>query len=474
MSGLQAALYSANRTQVERDEPTATDTGLTSLSLLEPDAGAQRQDSREPHLPPADDAARKINASPAPSRDGMPCVATSPTESSASAQLPDREAGCSVEASASPIRERSIGRRGIIVAALLTTIGTIIVAFVLLSSRVLELSTGHAPIVPTAAPAASLPPRPAASTAMPPPSMPSPSTPSASVTAVVARTADEADAEELGAAPKAAVAHNGAAASSVAPRASKRSQRARGPLAEATRPHVTPHGPQIVQRSDASAIEPSMSKAFAETVPTLSPPLPEAGAAVGDQLSGTRNGSATVQQGTHETASAAYADSPRHDMHDVDAVFELATIAAVSGRRGEALDRFQEALRIDPRHIGAAAGLLSLIARDNPHRAEQTLLQAIAQSPAPPLYFALGNVYAMLADWRRARVAYTHALALLPGNADYAYNLAISHEHLAQPRQALEHYRAALASVGTTAQPSFDLQRVQQRIAILERHVDSR
>lgn len=164
----------------------------------------------------------------------------------------------------------------------------------------------------------------------------------------------------------------------------------------------------------------------------------------------------------------------RRDPQDANAVFGLGTVAAARGNRAEAARRFEAALRIDPAHGGAAAGLLALLADEDPQQAEQRLLQALAQRPDARLYFALGNVYAAQANWARARSAYAQALALQAENADYAYNLAIAYDRLAQPAQALRYYRMAVHRTDEAPTGVFDPERVRARIERLANHVGAR
>jgi len=69
----------------------------------------------------------------------------------------------------------------------------------------------------------------------------------------------------------------------------------------------------------------------------------------------------------------------------------------------------------------------------------------LAQQPgAAVLHFALGNVYAGQNRWSEAQQEYFKAYVAEPGNADFAFNLAISLEHLRQTKPAADYYRKAL------------------------------
>ena len=69
----------------------------------------------------------------------------------------------------------------------------------------------------------------------------------------------------------------------------------------------------------------------------------------------------------------------------------------------------------------------------------------LARAPdSAPLRFALGNQLANQGRWDEAQQAYFDAFSADAGNADYAYNLAVSLDQLNQSKQAAAYYRKAL------------------------------
>ena len=81
------------------------------------------------------------------------------------------------------------------------------------------------------------------------------------------------------------------------------------------------------------------------------------------------------------------------------------------------------------------------------------------------LQFTLGNQYAQQGRWAEAQQAYFRAFTADPDNPDFAYNLAVSLDHLRQPKLALEYYRRALALAekrGASFNPSFARNRAQE------------
>ena len=126
-------------------------------------------------------------------------------------------------------------------------------------------------------------------------------------------------------------------------------------------------------------------------------------------------------------------------------------------------------LEIDPRNVTAATALL-MIASDSKNLPESVDLEGeikrlIAMDPnVAASHFALGNMFAAQRRWNEAQPSFFEALRLAPKNPDYAYNLAVSLDHLGQSKMAQEFYRRALATKGQT---QFDRQVVERRIQLL-------
>lgn len=132
----------------------------------------------------------------------------------------------------------------------------------------------------------------------------------------------------------------------------------------------------------------------------------------------------------------------------VDALLGLATIASVQNRDTDALRLYREVLELDPRHPLAQAALLDLLSHADAQAAESRLKILIERAPKPSLYQMLGNLYADQQRWGEAQAAYFEAFRGAPGNADYAFNLAVSLDHLRQYPAARTYYEKALALGG--------------------------
>jgi tetratricopeptide (TPR) repeat protein len=167
-------------------------------------------------------------------------------------------------------------------------------------------------------------------------------------------------------------------------------------------------------------------------------------------------------------ARADYEDALRDDPGNRDALLGLAAVDVRSGRLEAAEATYLRLLRMDPRDAYAQAGLIALRGgRMDPLLAESRLKTLLATDPgAHVLNFALGNQLAQQGRWAEAQQQYFKAFAADPENADFAYNLAVSLDHLRQPKLALEYYQRALALVAKRG-ASFDAAAARARIAQL-------
>jgi tetratricopeptide (TPR) repeat protein len=131
------------------------------------------------------------------------------------------------------------------------------------------------------------------------------------------------------------------------------------------------------------------------------------------------------------------------DPNNRDALAGLGAIAVVFSRLDEANRIYARMLERDPLDAVAQAGLLACNTNTPENEARiKTLLER--QPGAHFLHFALANQYVAQSRWPEAQQAFFDAFRLDPENPDYAFNLAVSLEHLRQPRLAAEHYQRAL------------------------------
>lgn len=179
---------------------------------------------------------------------------------------------------------------------------------------------------------------------------------------------------------------------------------------------------------------------------------------------------AAYSAGDLGTARTEYQQALREEPANRDALLGLAAIEVRAGRLEAAEGIYLRLLQSDPRDAVAQAALIALRGpRLDPVAAESRLKNLLAAEPeAQELHFTLGNQFAQQGRWAEAQQQFFKAFSAQPDNADFAYNLAVSLDHLGQPKPALEYYRRALA-LGAKGGAGFDADAARARAAQLAR-----
>ncbi len=176
-----------------------------------------------------------------------------------------------------------------------------------------------------------------------------------------------------------------------------------------------------------------------------------------------------LQEGRLDTAQAAYKLLLQQEPRNMDGLLGMAAVEARLNNPGEAGRLYLRALDVEPKNIFAQAGLLNLLGSADPAGSEAKLKRLLADQPSALLHFALGNLYAAEERWPDAQQAYFQAYRLASANPDYAFNLAVSLEHINQPKPALTYYQRALQLLGQGGTAAFDRAAVETRIVKLKR-----
>ncbi|HEY6821237.1 MAG TPA: tetratricopeptide repeat protein [Burkholderiales bacterium] len=228
-------------------------------------------------------------------------------------------------------------------------------------------------------------------------------------------------------------------------------ERAPAPAAQSPRPRPAPAQPEI--RREERATEVTVTRA--------------APAQVSPRVSA---GYAAYGAGDLNTAREEYQQVLRDEPANRDALLGLAAVELRSGRPEAAEAAYLRVLQSDPRDPHAEAALISLRgARLDPVAVESRIKSLLATDPgAHELHFALGNQFAQQGRWAEAQQQYFKAFSAEPENADFAYNLAVSLDHIGQPKLALDYYRRALA-LAPKAGAAFSLDAARTRAAQLAR-----
>lgn len=177
-----------------------------------------------------------------------------------------------------------------------------------------------------------------------------------------------------------------------------------------------------------------------------------------------------LQRGDDKTALNLYHTVLKQEARNRDALLGLAAIAVRQRQFSQATQYYQEVLKNYPQDTVAKTNLLSLSEQVTGEARESQLKTLVSNTQKPAyIHFQLGLVYAQQERWNEAQQAFFEAYRFEPQQADYAYNLAVSLEHLHQSQAAVAYYqRAVQLQQKQKKSYSFQLQVVQQRIATLQ------
>ncbi len=170
------------------------------------------------------------------------------------------------------------------------------------------------------------------------------------------------------------------------------------------------------------------------------------------------------RSGNYDQAQQLYLKALGIDPDNTDALLGLAVIAQRRGMDNMAAHYYAQVLTLDPRNAVANAGMSALSNDDNRESRLKTLLNE--QQNSSSLHFALGNFYAGQARWGEAQQSYFNAYKLESGNAELAFNLAVSLDRLGQKQPAVQYYQRAL-QLDPDHHAAFDHAKTSQRIEAL-------
>ncbi len=169
------------------------------------------------------------------------------------------------------------------------------------------------------------------------------------------------------------------------------------------------------------------------------------------------------QNGDLATAWQRYREVLSRDAKNRDALLGMAAIAQQQGQDEVAIQYYQQVLVLDPRDPLAHAGMSSFSTSDSSVR-ESRLKLSLAHTPqSAALHFALGKLYTEQSRWGDAQQAYFNAFKIEPANAQFAFNLATSLDHLGQRKIAAQYYRQAL-QLDNKGNAGFDRTQTEQRL----------
>ncbi len=241
-------------------------------------------------------------------------------------------------------------------------------------------------------------------------------------------------------------------------------------------PLPVPPPADFAQNSPYTAAVPTAEPLPAPTAHPFSPSIPATEPRSPVRLSKSRpeanpallRGHTNLQHNEIELARRDFESVLQREPNNTDALLALAAIAARQGRGGDAEQLHQRALIANPSDPNVQGMVLNGTPSSADPQTTESRLKGLlsAQPESATLNFALGNLYARQTRWPEAQQAYFNAVAADGSNPDYLFNLAISLDHIRQPKLAGQHYRLALEAADKRP-AGFDREQVRRRLAEL-------
>lgn len=175
---------------------------------------------------------------------------------------------------------------------------------------------------------------------------------------------------------------------------------------------------------------------------------------------------AAFQSGNYDQAQSDYAEVVAGDPRNRDALLGLGAIAVSRGDFEAAWGHYHQVLTHHPGDATATAAIFSISGGNDPASAARLRVLLDTYHDSPDMHFALGNWFARKGRWGDAQQAYFNAVRLDGQNADYAYNLAVSLDHLGQQDAATDYYQKAI-TLADDAGASFNAAAALARINAL-------
>ncbi len=176
--------------------------------------------------------------------------------------------------------------------------------------------------------------------------------------------------------------------------------------------------------------------------------------------------------GNFDSAEKFYHDVLNNLPENRDALLGLAAVSLNRGDLRQAYIYYLEVLRLYPGDSVAEAALINFKNNEDNSRSESILKTFLQSEPDNSfLHYSLARLYAVQTRWPEAQQSFFDAHRIESSNADYAFNLAVSLEHIGQQQSAIDYYNVALEladnSAVNFATSSFDRAVVISRINTL-------
>lgn len=222
-------------------------------------------------------------------------------------------------------------------------------------------------------------------------------------------------------------------------------------------------GPNAPARPRAQRSTPVRSTAAA----TPTPPVTATVRVAARPASTMESAFAAYQAGNTVEAARLYREVLQGDATQRDAWLGLAVIAHANNQFEPAMDAYRRVLRLEPQNATALAGVSSLRRAAGEPQQESRLRELLARSPQEAdLNHALALVLSGEQRWSEAQPLFFKAHALAPKEPQFAYNLAVTLDHMRKSSLAAQYYETALGLAQGKA-AGFDESNARTRLAAL-------
>ncbi len=176
--------------------------------------------------------------------------------------------------------------------------------------------------------------------------------------------------------------------------------------------------------------------------------------------------------GDFDTAEKNYRIVLNNLPENRDALLGLAAISLQKGDVRQAYINYLEILRLYPEDSVAEAALINFNNNEDNSISESILKTFLHSEPDNSfLHYSLARLYAAQTRWPEAQQSFFDAHRIESSNADYAFNLAVSLEHIGQQQSAIDYYNVALDLADNSA-VNFDSSVAISRINALSHQAD--
>jgi len=177
------------------------------------------------------------------------------------------------------------------------------------------------------------------------------------------------------------------------------------------------------------------------------------------------------QMGDDITAKEKYIEVLRLDSNNRDALLGLGAVAVRQKQLDLARNYYTRLLKRNQDDSVARGALVGLVGQMDPVKAETELKLLLKKEPgAGYLHFALGNIYALQQRWLDAQNSFFNAYRTDNENADYAYNVAVSLDHLGERKAAARFYQQSIHNSQNKV-VSFSTNQVRQRLEVINQSI---